>query len=141
MDWVLDCSFALSWTFPDERSESSERLLKNLSQESLLWVPSLWWVELSNAMRVGLKKKRLSEADLTLAMDHYGSLRIQTDFAGQSDYVWRLLSLTREYDLSAYDASYLELSQRKGLGLATLDRALASAAQKAGVKLALRHLS
>lgn len=135
MDWVLDCSFALSWTFPDEHSDSAERFLKNLSRGTLLWVPALWWVELSNAMGAGLRRKRLSEADLARAIDHYKSLDLQTDFTGHSDHVWRLLGLVQEYQLSAYDASYLELAQRKGLGLATLDDSLADAARKAGVKV------
>jgi predicted nucleic acid-binding protein len=37
--------------------------------------------------------------------------------------------------LSAYDASYLELAMRRGLPLATADRALAAAASHAGVAL------
>jgi predicted nucleic acid-binding protein len=41
-------------------------------------------------------------------------------------------------ELSAYDGAYLELAQRKGLGLATLDRRLRAAALKAGVKVAFR---
>ena len=43
------------------------------------------------------------------------------------------LQLARRYKLSAYDASYLELSLRSGLPLATLDEDLQKAARKAGV--------
>ena len=45
-----------------------------------------------------------------------------------------ILQLARRYNLSAYDASYLELSLRRGLPLATLDEDLQRAAKKAGVK-------
>ncbi|MGE3978762.1 MAG: type II toxin-antitoxin system VapC family toxin [Nitrospira sp.] len=37
--------------------------------------------------------------------------------------------------LSAYDAAYLELAQRKGTGLAILDKHLTNAARKAGVQV------
>lgn len=39
------------------------------------------------------------------------------------------------YNLSAYDAAYLELAQRRGLGLATVDRPLRHAAQRAGMNV------
>ena len=37
--------------------------------------------------------------------------------------------------LSSYDAAYLELAARRGLGLATLDARLAKVARKIGVKV------
>lgn len=44
------------------------------------------------------------------------------------------LNLARRYELSAYDAAYLELALRSGLPMATLDHDLEKAAKKAGVK-------
>ena len=41
----------------------------------------------------------------------------------------------RSFQLTAYDAVYLELAQREGLLLATLDKGLRAAAVKAGVAL------
>ena len=49
----------------------------------------------------------------------------------------RTLSLSRAYNLSSYDAAYLELAIREGLPLATLDRDLRKAAQRADVLLYL----
>jgi predicted nucleic acid-binding protein len=46
-----------------------------------------------------------------------------------------LLRLARDTRLSIYDASYLELAQRRRLPLATRDRAMKLAAQRAGVSL------
>jgi predicted nucleic acid-binding protein len=46
-----------------------------------------------------------------------------------------LLELARRHQLTVYDAAYLELAQRKNFSLATLDRALASAARAEGVSL------
>ncbi len=52
--------------------------------------------------------------------------------------VWlaqQVLPLARAYQLSAYDAAYLELAIREGLPLATLDDGLRQAARAAGVAL------
>ena len=68
-------------------------------------------------------------------MELYRKLPVRTDMMLDSDAVWRFHTLAVGYNLSAYDAAYLELAQRRGLGLATGDRELRSAAQRAGVKI------
>lgn len=45
--------------------------------------------------------------------------------------------LARRHRLTFYDALYLALALREGLPLATLDRALAGAAQREGVALSI----
>ena len=44
-----------------------------------------------------------------------------------------ILSLTRQHELSVYDAAYLEVALRRNLPLATLDRRLREAAETMGV--------
>ena len=44
--------------------------------------------------------------------------------------------IAARHGLSAYDAAYLELALRRGLALATQDRALTAALTKAGVSAA-----
>jgi predicted nucleic acid-binding protein len=46
-----------------------------------------------------------------------------------------VLDLMRAHRLTAYDATYLELALRRGLPLATGDKALRKAASTAGVAL------
>ena len=48
------------------------------------------------------------------------------------DHVSGVLPVARKYNLSAYDAAYLELSLRYGAPLATLDAKLRKAARQAG---------
>ena len=45
----------------------------------------------------------------------------------------RVMALARRHRLTVYDAAYLELAQREGVPLATLDGALAAAARAEGV--------
>jgi predicted nucleic acid-binding protein len=46
-----------------------------------------------------------------------------------------ILPLARQYQLTSYDASYLELAIHKGLPIASLDKALIKAAQDIEIKV------
>ena len=135
MDWVIDSSIALAWALPDETSKEAERFLSRISIENILWVPPLWWYEVANALLMAQRRKRLTGAERIRLVELYGKLPIRTDMVLDSHRMGRFHALAIEYDLSAYDASYLELAQRRGLGLATVDRQLRLVAQKAGVKV------
>ena len=138
MDWVLDASIALAWALPDEASDQADRFLSRVTAKDVLWVPSLWWYEVANALVVAERRKRLTEADGIHLIDLYRALPIKTDMVSGTAVIEQLRTLARQYNLSAYDVAYLELALRKGLGLATADRNLQSASKKAGVKI-LRH--
>lgn len=135
MDWVLDCSLALAWALPDESSRQADRFLARVSRRNILWVPALWWYEMANALTMAQRRQRLVEADRLHLIELYGMLPIQTDTALSPDAMWRFHVLAQEYTLSAYDAAYLELAQRRGLGLATLDKRLIAAARRASVRV------
>ena len=61
------------------------------------------------------------------------ALPIEIDPVSASRVWGPTLALAGEHNLSIYDAMYLELALRMQLPLATLDRALAAAAQAAGL--------
>ena len=80
-------------------------------------------------------KGALSEADSQRYITLLGRLNLTTDQATASQALGDTLNLARRYQLSAYDAAYLEVALRTGLPLATLDAALAKAATTAGVSI------
>lgn len=131
---VLDCSVAVTWFFEDESDPRADAALSQLSKTEAI-VPPLWFFELSNAILVAERKKRLSEADAARIIELIGDLPIIMDM----DTAWNALQETRllakKHNLSVYDASYLELAMREGLLLATLDKKLEKAAKKAGVEI------
>ena len=70
----------------------------------------------------------------TLPKQHTPSLQGGVvDFETGIGYSQKLLRLCNDYNLSSYDAAYLELAERKKAVLCTLDDDLRAAAKKHGV--------
>lgn len=132
MNLVRDASMASAWCFPDERSARTEALLSALAEDTAAAAPRVFAYEVRNVILQGLRRQRLAENDATQFLCVLGDLPIQLLDPHSYDDV---LLVARQFDLSFYDAAYLELAQRLGLPLATLDARLAAAASKAGVRL------
>jgi predicted nucleic acid-binding protein len=131
---VVDASVALAWCFPDEASEYADAVLAALEGQSIL-VPSVWPLEITNAVVVAERRKRISLPEIRRFVELLESLTIHEDSLSVAGSVSNILPLAREYGLSAYDASYLEVAIRNGAALATLDGGLKKAGQKAGVEI------
>jgi predicted nucleic acid-binding protein len=131
---VVDASTALSWCFEDESSAYSDKVLSLLTSDSAV-VPAIWPVEVSNALIVGERRKRLTEAQTARFVQLLGQLPIEVDSPPTTTTFGSVLRSARRHGLSAYDASYVELAERYGLPLASLDGRLRTAARDAGVAL------
>ncbi len=134
MPWVMDCSIAAALGLPDENSAVAEAFLPIMQHEDV-WVPSLWWHEIGNVLIAARRRGRITDNDASGLMHLYGSLPVLTDSAHGSDLMERVHRLAMDYKLSAYDAAYLELAERRQAGMATLDAGLHRAAQACGVKV------
>ena len=135
MSFVLDASAALAWVY--ERGDPAEAdkarvLLVRLDDEDAL-APELWHLEVLNALVVGQRKGAISVAKATDFLARLDALPIRTQSESLAGRKEQLFSLAREHDLSAYDAAYLDLAIRSGCALATFDRKLGRARDKAGV--------
>lgn len=131
---VLDCSVALAWCFADEADPYADAIARLLPKMRVT-VPVLWHLEVANALLMGERRKRSTQADTIQWMGYLRSLRLVVD-EEMATRAWSdTLAIARAHDLSAYDAAYVELARRRGLPLATLDRRLAKAAKAAGVSL------
>ena len=131
---VIDASVALSWVYSDEHSAASDALLGRIADQGAV-VPALWRLEIANALQVGIKRKRIDAAYRDSSIQIFLRLPIEIDLE-TNDYAWTtILQLANLYQITVYDASYLELALRRTLPLATRDQDLASAASSAGVVL------
>jgi predicted nucleic acid-binding protein len=132
--FVLDNSIVMAWSFEDESDEYADAVLDRLATTSAV-VPALWPLEVANALLMGERRKRSTEAETIKWTAILASLPIVID--GETNaHAWSdTLSLARGHNLTAYDAAYLELAIRRGLPLATIDRKLKLAAGTVGVAL------
>ncbi|GLI28017.1 twitching motility protein PilT [Agromyces rhizosphaerae] len=129
--FVVDASVSLAWCFDDEASDESEALLDRLGASGGL-VPVIWEYETANVLAIAERRARITEAEASRRSRLlYGlPIHIVRDLDPGA-----LLHAARRHDLTAYDAAYLVLAEREGVPLATRDRALASAAEAAGVEI------
>ena len=132
---VLDASFTFQWLFADEASAEGYAALGRITREGAV-VPSLWFVEVTNVLGLAERRGRISAAGVEDALRLLRALPLSIDVPPPS-LTWAVinLQLMRAYRLTAYDATYLELAQLRGLPLATRDKALRRAATAAGVAL------
>jgi predicted nucleic acid-binding protein len=132
--FVIDASIALAWCFDDEATAATSALLDRFEDEHAE-VPSLWHLELANALALSERKGRVTPARTSEFIALIGGLPIVTDELTANLALSIVLNLARSERLSAYDASYLELAMRRGVPLATKDDDLAKAARRVGVAL------
>lgn len=134
MSFVLDCSVAMSWVFPDEGTEDTDGLRESLV-DGRAFVPALWPVEVANVLLVATRRRRIERAEWPRITRNLGALPIVIDPVATSRIWDEVLDVAQTHQLSAYDATYLELAIRMQLPLATLDRELAAAGRAAGVEV------
>jgi predicted nucleic acid-binding protein len=98
-------------------------------------VPSLWFSEVANGVLVAERRAGVGSSTSADFLSLLGTLPILEDATRPSAVQPIVLTLARDYKLTAYDATYLELVLRTGSSLATFDRKLADAARAARVRV------
>jgi len=132
---VADASVALAWCFEDENSRLAENVLDLLSTGVEALVPAISPLELANALLAAERRKRITTAQVTGLLRRISKLPIRTEPMPPDRAFEQVLSLARQMDLTAYDATYLALALNEAVPLATLDARLRRAARSAGVAL------
>lgn len=134
MSLVLDNSVSIAWFVPDERNVETQRLLDRVIRDGAL-VPSLWALEVANALIFAQRRGRISDEHRAKALHDLADLPIAFDAETHTRAWGATLGLAERFDLTLYDACYLELAQRSALPLASLDRELQAAGRALGIEL------
>lgn len=133
MSVVLDASITLAWLFDDESSDAADRVMGRVAAEGAC-VPSLWRLEVANALQNAVRRRRCDEAFVDGALARLRRFGIEID-AETDDKAWGATrALAREEGLTLYDAAYLELALRVERPLASRDLDLQNAARRRGVE-------
>jgi predicted nucleic acid-binding protein len=131
MPFVVDASVVACWLLPDERHPIAAAANRRIASDPAI-APALLWFELRNLLIVNERRGRLDADKTAHALRLVRALPITLDTDVEEDALMRLARVRR---LTVYDAAYLELAQRRGLTLATLDVALINAALAEAVPL------
>jgi predicted nucleic acid-binding protein len=136
-EFVLDASVAFSWCFPGDPTEDtpySRSILSRLTADNAV-VPEIWAFEIANIIFVAFnKRKRITEQQIDEYLQRLMALPIRVELYD----LWanvRLESKARLWNLSAYDAAYLNLALQKNLPLATADDDLKKMAETEGIEV------
>lgn len=140
MSFVLDASMTLAWHFEDEAS-AEVRTLAHRAFADGVTVPQHWLLEVLSALLRGERRNRAHPARSQEFITFLQDLNAEVDDLDRDRAVSILLPLARDQRLSLYDAAYLELANRRGLPLATLDASLVRAASAIGVELILGEVT
>jgi predicted nucleic acid-binding protein len=135
MSLVLDASITLGWYFDDERSAAGDTILDRVTESGAI-VPVLWRYEVANGFQMAVRRRRIDAGYRDASLAELRLLPVAVDHAG-ADLAWTaVLGFAERFRLTMYDAAYLELAHRRGLPLATGDRALRAAARAMTVDVA-----
>ncbi len=132
--FVIDASVTLAWCFEDESSVDADRVLARLEDEEAL-APAHWPLEVANALRTAERRGRLDAAELPRLRALLTALPVEVAPVELTTATGGVLEAARTYDLTAYDAAYLDLAAIRGLPLATVDDRLRAACARAGVEV------
>src|ERR1700726_1769796 len=106
-EFVLAGSVTRAWCFPDEKAPYPQTVLDSLANARAR-VPSLWPLEVANALLVGERRKRCTQADTATWLTFLSGLPIRIDDETAGRAAGDTLNLARAHGLSTYDAAYLE---------------------------------
>ncbi len=129
MSLVVDSSVILAWLLRDEQSSEADEIIRRALQKGAS-APRLIDLEIANGLRGRVRRKMIDAAYRDAALADYRQLRLSLDSAAELS---AIVELSDRYDLTSYDAAYLELACRLGFELATFDSDLADAGRSAGL--------
>jgi predicted nucleic acid-binding protein len=133
--FVLDASVALAWIADSPMDAYAAEIELAVSDGSRALVPPLWQLEVVNGLLMAERSKVLTPAEAEQGLfDMERFLASSAEVDGTGAGMRQVTNLARTYQLTAYEAVYLELAIREGLPLATLDKGLRAAATKAGIR-------
>ena len=128
---MLDASVTLSWCLGDEQNELASSVLKSFDEDEAI-VPSIWPVEVSNALVIAERRKRISASQSTKLISFLTSLPVSVLPSSLGHNFETVFPLARAMHISCYDATYLDLAMREDCPMATLDGGMRGACEKVG---------
>ena len=119
---VLDASVILKWIFSNEEGGNEALRWKNdhASRHETVAVPDLLFYEVANVLAT---KSRLGKEASAEAFSVLWDFNLECFDFGRDEFL-SAISLSAEYEISLYDAAYIELAVRLNCSFVTADKKL-----------------
>ena len=120
--FVIDTSALISFLLPDEISNQKIKEVFNsfVTEDYTFYAPHLLIYEVANVLKTAVVRGRVNAKDAKVIFEKFLNLPIiflKVDYA-------KALELSLKYNLTFYDASYMQLAIQKKADLLTLDKRL-----------------
>lgn len=134
MAQVIDASVAIAWCVRSQATPLTDAALAAVVATGGR-VPSPFWFEVLYGLAVLQRRHVVLAGVVDEFLVNLSELMLAVGATPSPEQMIDLRRLASRYDLSIYDAAYLDLALRSGLPLVTRDVALARAAEQAGAVL------
>lgn len=133
MPLIVDASVAVAWFVRSQASPYTDRV-RRLARTQRVHVPGIWPLEFANALWQLQRRRLLTATQVDTIVELVEPLDVVVH--AEAALPRRLLALAREHDLSAYDASYLDLAMALRYPVACRDGQLKNALRSVAAKFA-----
>jgi len=134
--FVLDASVTLAWLIDRTIPPYAARIKQLLLSGDRAIVPSLWRREIANGFLVAERRGLLTPSDTMQILQAFeAGVARGIEESLQALPMCGVMTTARQFQLTAYDAEYLDTARIQQLPLATLDRQLEKAALQSGVQV------
>jgi predicted nucleic acid-binding protein len=123
---VLDTSVCIKYFIADSLSPKVIELFTHLAYpETEIFVPDLFYIECTNVFLKYVRANMYTSAEVQADLATLKNLQLQV--VSTANLMDDAVNIALNYNISAYDASYVALSKHKNATLLTLDKKLVKA--------------
>ncbi|MFY9342674.1 MAG: type II toxin-antitoxin system VapC family toxin [Planctomycetota bacterium] len=136
---MLDASITVGSCVGEPEARAVAEVVMDLLRDGAVVAPGIWLGEVANALlskeRSTRPGHRLERVEVDAFLDLLERLPVVVDEGPNPLRLGAVVAVARDTGLTVYDAHYLELAQRLGLPLASLDADLCESARVAGIEV------
>lgn len=133
--FVADASTVIAWIHPAQATDESNGWLARVADGAELIEPSIWPLEIANALLVLQRRKKLTAGEREEALRLVRAIPATVDHSGSERAFTELSTLAQRESLSVFDAAYLDVALRLELPLACKDGPLSAAALRHRIRV------
>jgi predicted nucleic acid-binding protein len=120
--WVVDCSAVAAFLLDEDEGAAMDPLIAAAGAgETQLLAPALLWFELLNVLLMAERRQRVTRQCAARLLVQLEKLPVEVEPPPGAPERRRMHELASMHKLTVYDAAYLELADRRGAKLRTLD--------------------